>query len=85
MVSIFLKGILLASHGFGWISTAGTQPRITLSIAARIIRIEVDKATLNLKVPNFEDIAPAASVRDAGAPGTVAMDAGACALAGEDV
>ena len=76
---------LVASHSFGWVSTTGRQPRITLSIEARIIRIEVDKATLNHKVTNFEDIAPTASVRDAGAPGTVAMDAGACALAGEDV
>ena len=56
-----------------------------MSIEARIIRIEVDKAALNPEVTNFEDIAPAASVRDAGAPVAVAMDAGAGALAGEDV
>jgi len=79
------EGRLVTSHRFGWISTVGGQPRITLSIEARIIRVEVDKATLNQKVMNFEDIAPAASMRDAGAPGAVAMDAGACALAGDDV
>src|SRR4030095_16770127 len=75
----------MASHRFGWISIAGLQPRITLSIEARIIWIEVDEATLNQKVTHFEDIAPAAGVGHAGAPRTVAMDAGACALTGENV
>src|SRR5262245_14543623 len=76
---------LQTSHRFGWISTAGGQPRITLSIKPRIIRVEVDKATLNQKISNFEDIAPAARVRHAGAPRAIAMNAGACTLAGENV
>src|SRR5262249_14828669 len=76
---------LAASHRSGWIAPARSQPRIALSIEARIIRIEVDKATLNQKVTDFENVAPAARVCYAGAPGAVAMDAGAGTLAGESV
>src|SRR5262249_25529974 len=75
----------VTSHRFGRISTAGRQPRIALSVEARVIRIEVNKATLNQKVANLEHIAPPARVRHPGAPGAVAMDTSACALACESI
>jgi len=50
------------AHWFRRITSTRGQPWITLRVEARVIRIEVNKATLDKEVPYFEDVAPPACV-----------------------
>src|SRR5262245_9988299 len=63
------------------------EPRISLGVLARVVRVEVDEDPLYQEVPDLEHVAPAARgpLGYAGAPGTVAVLPMAGALAHDHV
>src|SRR5437879_8371772 len=68
-------------------SPSAGGPRITAGVFARVVRVEVDEAALDLAVADLEDVAPAsrAMLRLAGLPWPVAVLADARPLDGERV
>src|SRR6516225_12387508 len=58
------------------------QPRIPFGVLARVVRIQVDEAALDLPVADLEDVAPPAGrpLGDPGPPGAVPVLAVAGAL-----
>src|SRR2546427_2006174 len=68
-------------------SSSAREPRITSGVLARVVRVEVDEAALDLGVADLEDVAPAprAMLRLAGLPWPVAVLADARPLDGECV
>src|SRR5262245_5305977 len=63
------------------------EPRIALAVLARVVRVEVDEAALDLPVADLEHVAPAARAPfgHAGAPRAILVLAVAGALADHQV
>src|SRR5262249_31242811 len=84
--SLWILCLFVASpHGLGGVTPAGREPRISCGIESGIIRIKVDKTTLDEKVANFENVAPASGMGHAGSPRSVEMLAGAGSFDGKGI
>src|ERR1700722_15967968 len=63
------------------------EPGVARGVFARVIRVEIDEAPLDLPVANFEHVAPAsgAMLRNVGPPLPVPVLAVTCSLANDHV
>ena len=85
MSRVTAQAVAAFSRAAASVPAVGRQPWIAVGVGACVVGIEVDEAALDEEVAHLEDVAPAARVGHAGAPGAVLVLAVARALAGERV